>query len=215
MILINLLPHREVRRQERQRAFFATSGLAALVGVGAAVFWFGFIQQMTAAQAEKNNFLQSATKVLDGKIQEIANLREEIDALKARQIAVENLQTDRNIPVYLLDELLKQTPEGVYLTALRQNGNVVAIAGVAQTNERVSEMLRNTAYNSQWLERPELVEVKSGGSTPSSGGAAQNRDLRRMFEFSMRVNIKRPTTHESGGSKKQAVSGAANKPGKQ
>ncbi len=101
--------------------------------------------------------------------------------MKARQKAVEDLQTDRNIPVYLLNELVKQTPEGVYLTSVRQNGQVVALTGIAQTNERVSELLRNTLYNSPWLEKPELVEIKS-----------TNAAQRRVFDFSMRVTLKRP-----------------------
>ena len=93
--------------------------------------------------------------------------------MKARQLAVEGLQTDRNIPVHLLDELVKQTPEGIYLTSVKQNGQVVLVTGMAQTNERVSEFLRNTLYNSPWLERPELVEIKTAASAP--GGAAARR----------------------------------------
>jgi type IV pilus assembly protein PilN len=112
-------------------------------------------------------------------------LSSEIDALKARQKAVEDLQTDRNVPVYLLDELVKQTPEGIYLTSVKQSGNVVTIGGMSQTNERVSEMLRNTAYNSPWLERPELVEIKAVT-------IGKDREQRRLFDFSMRVSIKRP-----------------------
>ena len=104
--------------------------------------------------------------------------------LKARQKAVEDLQTDRNVPVYLLDELVKQTPEGVYLTSIRQNGQIVSLSGVAQTNERVSEFLRNTLYNSTWLEKPELVEIKTSSTTNA-------RDQRRLYDFSLRVTIKR------------------------
>ena len=97
-------------------------------------------------------------------IKDIATLRAEIEALKARQKAVEGLQTDRNVPVHLLDELVKQTPEGVYLTSIKQSGQVVLVSGLAQTNERVSEFLRNTLYNSPWLEKPELVEIKTAAS---------------------------------------------------
>jgi type IV pilus assembly protein PilN len=105
--------------------------------------------------------------------------------LKARQRAVEDLQTDRNVPVHLLNELVRQTPEGVYLTAIRQTGQVVAITGTAQTNERVSELIRNTLYNSPWLEKPELVEIKAVALTTA------NREQRRLFDFSMRVTLKR------------------------
>lgn len=192
MILINLLPHREARRQERKRAFFSALGLAAIVGVGLTILWFGVLQQLTSIQEGRNRFLSDEIKKLDEQIKDIAALRAEIDALKARQKAVEDLQTDRNVPVYLLDELVKQTPEGIYLTSVKQLGNVVTVGGMSQTNERVSELLRNTAYSSQWLERPELVEIKAVT-------LGKDRDARRLFDFSMRVSIKRP----------QAAAGAA------
>lgn len=185
MILINLLPHREEKRQQRKRAFYAGLGFSAVVGLVAAGTWYTVLQQMTAAQHSRNEFLQAEIKRLEAQIKDIANLRAEIDALKARQKAVEDLQTDRNTPVYLLNELVKQTPEGVFLTAIKQNGQVVQVNGIAQTNERVSELLRNTLYNSPWLEKPELVEIKASN-------VGQGRDARRLFEFSMRVSIKRP-----------------------
>lgn len=186
MILINLLPHREARRQERKRAFFTALGLAGLVGVGIILLWFGVLQQLTAAQERRNNFLSAEIKKLEDDIASVATLRAEIEQLKARQKAVEDLQTDRNVPVYLLDELVKQTPDGVFLTAVKQNGNIVTVNGQSQTNERVSELLRNTAYNSPWLERPELVEIKV--AAPPKG----EKNPRRLFDFSMRVSIKRP-----------------------
>ncbi|MBN8507688.1 MAG: PilN domain-containing protein [Burkholderiales bacterium] len=187
MILINLLPHREARRRQRKRAFFVALALSAGLGVVIAAVWYGVLAQLTAAQASRNDFLQAEIKRLDGQIKDIAQLRAEIDALKARQTAVEGLQTDRNMPVYLLDELVKQTPEGVYLTSVKQNGPLVLISGMAQTNERVSEFLRNTLYNSPWLERPELVEIKAAGQAPGAP-----RDARRLNEFSMRVSLKAP-----------------------
>jgi type IV pilus assembly protein PilN len=186
VILINLLPHREDRRRQRKRAFFIGLGGAAVAGLVLVGVWYSVLQQMTSAQQSRNDFLTSEIKRLDAQIKDIANLRNDIDALKARQRAVEDLQTDRNTPVYLLNELVKQTPEGVYLTSIRQNGLVVAVTGVAQTNERVSELLRNTLYNSPWLEKPELVEIKA------SNVATVGRDQRRLFEFSMRVSIRRP-----------------------
>jgi type IV pilus assembly protein PilN len=186
VILINLLPHREERRKQRKRAFFAGLGASAVAGLVVTGVWYTVLQQMSAAQQARNTFLQAEITRLDTQIKDIATLRGEIEALKARQRAVEDLQTDRNTPVHLLDELVKQTPEGVYLTTIRQNGLVVTVSGVAQTNERVSEFLRNALYNSEWLERPELVEIKASQVTTA------NRDQRRLFEFSMRVSIKRP-----------------------
>jgi type IV pilus assembly protein PilN len=199
VILINLLPHREARRQERKRAFFAALGLATVVGAGVVLLWYLVLQQLTAVQNSRNDFLKTEIVKLDVKIKDIADLKAEIEALKARQNAVENLQTDRNVPVYLLNELVKQTPEGVYLTAVRQSGNQVTVSGIAQTNERVSEFLRNTAYNSTWLERPELVESKSAN-------ILIGKDQRKLFDFSVKVSIKRPAAPAA------AASGAA--PGK-
>ena len=186
MILINLLPHREEKRKRRKTAYFTGLGLAAVAGALVAVLWYGVLDQMKSTQEKRNAHLGSEIKKLEVQIKDIANLRAEIDALKARQKAVEDLQTDRNIPVHLLNELVKQTPEGVFLTTIKQAGQVVTVTGVAQTNERVSEFLRNTLYSSPWLEKPELVEIKvaaiSQGRTSSS----------RQFDFSMRVSIKRP-----------------------
>ena len=206
MILINLLPHREEKRRQRKRAFFATLAASAVLGLVVAGVWYVALQQMTAAQQARNDFLKAEIGRLEVQIKDIATLRAEIEALKARQKAVEGLQTDRNIPVHLLDELVKQTPEGIYLTSVKQNGQVVLVTGLAQTNERVSEFLRNTLYNSPWLERPELVEIKT--ATPAAGAAAAARDQRRLNEFSMRLNIKRPLSPAEGAS---APAGAAEK----
>jgi type IV pilus assembly protein PilN len=186
VILINLLPHREEKRAQRKRAFFVGLAAAALGGLVVVGLWYSVLQQMTSAQQSRNDFLKAEITRLDAQIRDIANLRAEIDALKARQAAVENLQTDRNLPVYLLDELVRQTPEGVYLSAIRQTNQTIAVTGIAQTNERVSEFLRNTAYNSPWLERPELVEIRA------ITAAGPNREQRRLFEFSMRLTLKRP-----------------------
>jgi type IV pilus assembly protein PilN len=202
VILINLLPHREERRKRRKTAFFAGVGVAAVVGLAVAGIWYSIVQHLTSEQQARNTFLSTEIKRLEAQIKDIANLRAEIEALKARQKAVEDLQTDRNIPVYLLNELVKQTPEGVYLTSVRQSGQIVALTGIAQTNERVSELLRNTLYNSQWLEKPELVEIK-----------AANAAQRRVFDFSMRVTLKRPQVATAANAASMPASApAAGKP---
>jgi type IV pilus assembly protein PilN len=185
VILINLLPHREAKRRLRKRAFFVALGAFAALGVLITGVWFTVLQQLTAAQAARNEFLKSEIAKLETQIKDIATLRAEIEALKARQKAVEDLQTDRNTPVYLLDELVRQTPEGVYLTTIKQSGTTVLVTGVAQTNERVSEFLRNTLYNSPWLEKPELIEIKASN-------IGTGREQRRLYEFSMRVSLKAP-----------------------
>jgi type IV pilus assembly protein PilN len=198
VILINLLPHREARRQQRKQAFFAGIGMAVLVGAGIVLLWYTAVNTQIGTQEEHNQFLSSEIKRLDAQIADVATLKAEIEALKARQKAVEDLQADRNMPVYLLNELVKQTPEGVFLTSIKQGGQQVAITGVAQTNERISEFLRNTSSNSPWLEKPQLVEIKA-----QTMQVAGSRDQRRMFAFTMGVTLKRPPAPGS------AASGAA------
>ena len=186
MILINLLPHREERRRRRKATYFLGLGLAAAVGVALVGIWFLVLQQMTASQQERNAFLTAEIKKLEVQIKDIANLRAEIDGLKARQKAVEDLQIDRNVPVHVLNELVRQTPEGVYLTSVKQDGQLLTVSGIAQTNERVSELLRNTANNSEWLVKPDLVEIKV------STAQAANKEQKRLFDFSVRLSVKRP-----------------------
>ena len=188
MILINLLPHREERRRQRKRAFFVGLGLAAGVGVLLAGLWYGALQQMTQTQQARNNFLRAEIKKLEDQIKDIATLRTEIDGLKARQAAVEDLQLNRNVPVHLLDELVRLTPEGLYLSSIKQTDGSVLVSGVAQTNERVSEFLRSAQANSPWFERMDLVEIRAVNQ-PATPGA---REQRRLFEFSLRVTIKQP-----------------------
>ncbi|CAN7477889.1 PilN domain-containing protein [Rhizobacter sp. LjRoot28] len=200
MILINLLPHREEKRKRRKAAFFLGLGLAAAVGVVVATLWYVVLQQMISSQQERNSFLAAEIRKLEAEIKDVATLRAEIDALKARQQAVEDLQTDRNIPVHMLNELVKQTPEGIYYTAVKQDGQVLTLTGVAQTNERVSELLRNTGNNSEWLTRPELVEIK----VATVQGAS--REVRRLYDFSMRVSIKRPQAEASAAAASQPTS---------
>jgi type IV pilus assembly protein PilN len=185
VILINLLPHREERRKRRKAAYFIGLGVSAGVGLAIVGVWYLVLQQMTSSQQERNAFLTTEIKKLEVQIKDIATLRGEIEALKARQKAVEDLQIDRNVPVHVLNELVKQTPEGVYFTSVKQDGQTLSVNGVAQTNERVSEFLRNTANNSEWLVRPELVEIKV-----STGGSG--KEQKRLFDFGVRLTVKRP-----------------------
>jgi type IV pilus assembly protein PilN len=165
---------------------------------------------MTEAQQARNAFLGGQIKQLESQIKDIAELRAEIESLKARQKAVEDLQTNRNIPVYLLDELVKYTPEGIYFTAIKQAGDQVTISGIAQTNERVSELLRNTQNQSQWLKRPELVEIKAV-NLPTGTGAAANRDQRRLLDFSVRLFVAQPSAQVPAGAPSAPASAPARK----
>jgi type IV pilus assembly protein PilN len=191
VILINLLPHREERRKRRKAAYFAGLGVAAAFGLAIAGVWYLVLQQMTSSQQQRNQYLATEIAKLEVQIKDIAQLRAEIESLKARQKAVEDLQIDRNVPVHVLNELVKQTPEGIYYTMVKQDGQTLTVAGIAQTNERVSEFLRNTANNSEWLVKPELVEIKSS--------AVAGREQKRLYDFSVRVSVKRPAQEKAPG----------------
>lgn len=189
MIKINLLPHREERRKQRKIAFQAFMVGSAVAGLACVLLVGGFIGSRIDRQNERNEFIRTENRRLDGEIKEIAKLKQEIEALEARQRAVEDLQADRNQPVYLMDELVKQTPEGIYLRSFKQDGQRVVINGHAQSNERVSELLRNFGNHSPWLERPDLVEIRSTG-------IGQGRDAKKVFDFTVTVGIKRPREKE-------------------
>lgn len=190
MILINLLPHREATRKRRKEAFQATMVLSALVGlliIGVVYWWY---QMMIEAQQAKNTMLRAEITILESQIKEIAGLENEITALRARQKAVEDLQSDRNLPVHMLNELVAQLPDGVYITSIKQEGLAVTMLGTAQSNERVSEMLRNLSEGTPWISKPELVEIvaKTVNVTP--------KDQRRAAAFNLRFQLTRASVAE-------------------
>ena len=123
MILINLLPHREAARKRRREAFQAAMLASFLVGLLISVLVYSWFQGLITDQQAKNSFLNQEIKGLETQIKEIATIEEEIAALQARQKAVEDLQSDRNLPVHLLSEMVKQLPDGVYVTAIKQAGH--------------------------------------------------------------------------------------------
>ena len=198
MILINLLPHREETRKRKKIAFFVGLGAAAVAGLAIVGGWYVIVDQLKAAQQERNQFLSAEIAKLDKEIKDIATLKAEIASLVARQKAVEDLQIDRNLPVHILNELVKQ------------DGRILTVSGIAQTQERVSEFLRNTAYNSEWLVSPELVESKAATLT------AANKEQKRLFDFSVRLTVKRPQDKApaaaDGASAPRAPAGPASAP---
>ncbi|MDE2048514.1 MAG: PilN domain-containing protein [Betaproteobacteria bacterium] len=203
MILINLLPHREARKKRRKEAFFASVLVSALAG--GLILGVGYLalQNMIDNQTARNEYIKAKNKELDNQIKDIATLKQEIDSLRARQQAVEDLQADRNLPVHLFNELVTQMPEGVYLKDIKQTGQVVAMTGYAQSQERVSDLLRNTGNNSAWLEKPELVEIKAANVQLS------NKETKRLFEFTMKVSLKRPREKEPAKEPGKAASAPA------
>ncbi len=164
------------------------------------------LDHLTTVQQDRNKFLGAEIKKLEIQIKDIANLKQEIDSLIARQKAVEDLQADRNLPVHLLNELVKQTPEGIYFASMKQDGRVLSVNGIAQTQERISEFLRNTANNSDWLVRPELVESKAANVVTA------NKEQKRLFDFTMRLNVKRPQDKSAAEAAAPAASASASAP---
>lgn len=183
MVKINLLPHREEKRKQKRNTFYAV--LTMTVGAGAVIVAVvgGIIDYQISEQRERNQFIQSENAKLDKQIREVASLKREIEGLQARQKAVEDLQSDRNQPVHLMDELVKHVPEGIYLKSFKQNNQRIVLHGVAHSNERVSELLRNLGNNSPWLEQPDLVEIRATKNDNKAG--------RRIYEFTVNVRIKR------------------------
>jgi type IV pilus assembly protein PilN len=190
VILINLLPHREAARKRRRDIFNGTLGASALIGgllAGAIFLWY---QSEISAQQSSNGILTAEIAKLDGQIKDIAGLETEIKALKARQQAVEDLQSDRNVPVHLLTEIVKQLPDGIFISKMIQLDQTVTINGTAQSNERVSELLRNLANNTPWFSKPELVEIVAGSLT------LPTKEQKRVSNFVIKVRLVRASEAE-------------------
>jgi type IV pilus assembly protein PilN len=184
MIRINLLPHRAEKRKQRQTQFYALSAgmivLGALIGFLVHSIYAGYIGQQEA----RNAFLKAEIAKLDKEIAEISRLREQIDALLARKQIIEDLQSTRSESVHILNELAKGMPEGVYLKSVKQVGGLITLVGYAQSNARVSHLMRNLE-ESPFLERPTLVEAKSS-----------TVDERRVSEFTLGISIERPKVED-------------------
>lgn len=206
MILINLLPHREAARKKRKETFNLSLVASALGGGLISCLIFVWFQGQISTQQQRNQILQKELKVLEAQIKDIATLEAEITALRARQQAVEDLQSDRNLPVHLLTELVKQLPDGVYVTSLKQDNQLINLQGVAQSNERVSELLRNLANNTPWFTKPELVEIVAGNVTLGA------RDQRRVANFTIRVRLVRSSEAQKVAVLAPAVASATQVP---
>ena len=203
MILINLLPHREAARKQRRDVFNVSLALAALLGgliAGAVFLWY---QSEISDQQNSNSILKAEITKLEGQIKDIAGLETEIAALKARQQAVEDLQSDRNLPVHLLTELVQQLPDGVFIGKMVQADQSVTISGTAQSNERVSELLRNLGNNTPWFAKPELVEIVAGSLT------LPTKEQKRVANFVIKVRLVRATEAEKAIAPAAAASAPA------
>lgn len=178
-VRINLLPHREERRKRGRQHFAVLGGLTAVLGAVIVGAGFLYISGLISTQDERNAFLKSEISKLDKEIAEIKKLKDEIAALLARKQIIETLQADRAQTVHLLDQMVRQMPEGVYLRTLTQRGLGVSVQGYAQSNARVSTLMRNIE-SSPWLASPKLIEIK-----------ASTVNKKRLSEFNMTLQLKR------------------------
>lgn len=199
MILINLLPHREAARKRRKEIFQISLGAAALFGgiiAGIVFLWF---QASIASQQGSNQILEIEIKNLESQIKDIVGLEAEITALRARQQAVEDLQSDRNLPVHLLREIVNQLPDGVFISKISQVDQQVTLTGTAQSNERVAELFRNLDVNTPWFAKPDLVEIVAGTV------ALSQKEQKRVSNFVIKVKLVRASEAEKAMAKDIAV----------
>jgi type IV pilus assembly protein PilN len=197
VIRINLLPHRAERRKAQRKQLGILAGVVVAIAVVIALLVHGSIAGYIAIQNDRNEFLKKEVADLDKQIEEIKKLKDDISALLARKQVIERLQTDRAQAVYLLDQLVRQTPDGVYLKSVKQTGLKVNITGYAQSNARVSTLMRNIA-SSPYLENPDLVEIK-----------ASSVNNKRLSEFTMNLSLKATQTDDKNAGKAGKAGGAA------
>ena len=195
MIRINLLPWREARRKAHNLQFYILMGMVAGLAASIVLLVHGVYATRISTQTERNRFLKEENTKLDKEIEEIKKLKEEIQALLSRKQVIETLQADRAQTVYVLEQLVRQTPDGVYLKSIKQTGAKINLTGYAQSNARVSTLMRNLEA-SPYLANPDLVEIK-----------AANVNTKRLSEFTMNVSIRRLQPESD------AAKGAAGKAG--
>ena len=193
MIRINLLPHREIRRAAQQRELLIVAGFFVGLAIAIVVSVHGVNEGLIKNQMSRNKFLESQITELDKQIEEIKKLKEQTQALLARKQVVESLQGNRTEVVHLLDQLVRHIPEGVYLKAVKQTGMKVTVTGFAQSNARVSTLMRNLE-SSPWLESPNLIEIK-----------ASVHENSRLSEFALTVTLSREASEAAPSTKGKTV----------
>ena len=191
MTRINLLPHREMRRKQQQTQFGIMAGIVVVIGV---VIWFAvhsFHEAQLSDHQARNKLLQDEIAKVDKEIAEIKKLREQIAALLKRKQVVETLQSNRSEVVHLMDQLIRQLPDGMYLKSVKQTGAKVAIAGFTQSQARVSTLMRNLEA-SLYLQNANLVEIRAAGT-----------GVQRLNEFTMSIDVTRASSEDNKSKKKK------------
>lgn len=197
MIRVNLLPHRQIRRAERQREFGLMALMMSVAAAAVVFFGWSYLTAKIEEQNERNNRLDQAVAKLDKDIESIKELKNKISEVLDRKQVVENLQTDRSQAVVIMDELSRKLPDGMYLKSIKQQGRSIVIEGVADTNARIATLV-GTLSTSEWLESPNLVEIKSS----IVNNLKQN-------DFVLTVNLKAPQAQGSAGKADAGQGGAS------
>lgn len=197
MIRINLLPHRQAKRAQRQRQITAAAAMVAVLGLAIAAAGYLFISGKVEEQRARNAFLSAEIEKVKAQVSTIDDIKQKTEDMLERKRVVEALQTNRSEAVHVLDQMLRLLPEGTWLKSIKQTDMTVNISGYAQSNARVSTFMRSLEA-SQWLERAELVEIK-----------ATTVNNKRANEFTLNVRIKREKLEETAeGKKKTPKTGA-------
>ena len=188
-MLINFLPHREWALTRQRQQFAVSMAVAALLGLFMAAGLCTWLEQQLSVQRDANTILKQAIKAVDVQLKMKAKVKADIGTLSLRATTLQALQDERQLAAIWLDEVVGFLPEGLYLTALKQEGNTVRIDGVARSSEEVFELLREMASQGQWLARPELIEV---AATPLSQDGFALVGTPMGTPFSMKAQLKRP-----------------------
>jgi len=213
-IRINLLPHREQKRQARQRQFVSLAALLAVLGLGVVGLVHFVLATQIESQNSRNALLKTEIAKLDEQIKEIDKLRDQIAQVLSRKQVVETLQANRNEAVHLLDQLVRRLPDGIYLRSIKQVGTKVTLVGYAQSNARVSTLMRNVEA-SPWLAQPELVEIKLVPPPAVPGQSRPAANAERVNEFTMNLQVKRtlpPTAAAAAPAPADAAKGKGGPP---
>lgn len=188
---INLLPWRDELRQQRNKEFGFTAAIGVVVMAAVVAVVHLHFKSRIMHQNDRNGFLEANIAILDKRIKEIQQLDDEKERLLARMQIIQRLQSSRPEVVHLFDELVQTLPEGVYFTRIQQKGRVLNIHGVAQSNARVSSLMRQLD-SSDWLENPTLLQI-----TARVSEAGNKQQGVRMSNFQLNVSQEDPATAAS------------------
>ena len=197
MARINLLPWRAERRKLRQKEFTTMLGLAAGVAALVSFLIVSYYNGQIEGQENRNNYLREQITLVEAQIAEIEELDKKKGKLLARKEVIEQLQANRSQMVHLFDSLVRTIPDGVSLTSIKQEGDILTLGGRSQSNARVSTYMRNLE-SSGWMTNPDLniIEAKAG-----------NPGL--PYEFNLKVKLANPNAPKEG---EEAAAGGATAP---